>query len=171
MEFAISVIVISILALVVMPRISQLQIYARIVKLKTLRASVISASTIVHGAVMVRSGKIDSKACRGGSSVANNFEGTMGTLCMEKGIVNLVYGYPAVTGFEKAGILSVAGLTQVFNPTAAQVQARGYGYIKTGKVATFQVIGGSDASNCFFTYIEATANSAPIVSVVITTGC
>lgn len=171
MEFALSIIAIGILALVAMPRISQLQVYARVVKLKVLRASVVSASTIVHGAVLVRSGKADSKICTSEGGVANNLESARGTLCMEKGIVNLVYGYPAVTGFGKAGILSVAGLTEVFKPTAAQVQARGYGYIKTGKVATFQVIGGNDASNCSFTYIEATANSAPVVSAVVTTGC
>ena len=170
-EFAIAVAVICALIVIALPKISQLPVYARMAKLKTLRASVISASRMVHGALLTRSGKGDSKVCAGRNGVADNLGGATGTLCMDEGIINLVYGYPAVTEFANTGILSAAGLTIAFNPTVAQLQARGYDYIKVGNVATFQVIGGSDVRHCFFTYTEATENSEPVVSAIVTTGC
>jgi MSHA pilin protein MshA len=90
---------------------------------------------------------------------------------MENGLVDVVYGYPAVSAFGQAGVLSAAGLTSVFNPTAEQIRARGYNYNKMGNIAVFQVIGGSDAARCSFTYTQATARAGPIISAIITTGC
>lgn len=167
----VAIVVICILSLAAIPRMLQLQTYARIAKLKTLRASVTSASTIVHSALLVRKGKIDRSLCANSEDVADNFDGKQGTVCLDDGIINLVYGYPAVTKPGIAGILSAAGLTTVFNPTVVQIQGQGYNYVKAGKVAIFQVTGGSDNNYCAFTYMEASVNTEPFISNIITTGC
>lgn len=170
-EFVMAIAVICVLALIAIPRLSHMPVYARMVKLKTLRASVMTAANLAHAAVLVRDNKADAAVCSGGEQIANNRAGKTGTLCVEGGMVNLAYGYPAVTKFGKAGILSAAGLTKVFNPTEEQLLANGYAYFKAGNIAVFELTGGSDAIHCAFTYAEASASTAPFVSAVIETGC
>jgi MSHA pilin protein MshA len=66
----------------------------------------------------------------------------------------------------------MAGLTGIFNPTQAQLEAEGYTYGAGGSVATFGVIGSTDPNNCFFTYTQpAAANSAAIISGLTVSGC
>ena len=87
--------------------------------------------------------------------------------------LSLVWGYPAVTAFGgNPGILSAAGLTGIFNPTQAQLEAEGYTYTQGGGVATFGVTGAPDAANCFFTYTQPTqANVAATISGLTIGGC
>ena len=96
-----------------------------------------------------------------------------GTVCSESGVIHLVWGYPAVTAFGgNPGILSAAGLTGIFNPTQAQLEAEGYTYTQGGVIATFGVTGAPDAANCFFTYTQPNqANVAATISGLTIGGC
>jgi MSHA pilin protein MshA len=170
-ELIVVIVILSILAAVALPRLTNLQLDARIAKLNAARGSVSVASSMVHATLFARNGNADTVTCPGGGGVANNINGQAGTLCSEAGIINLVNGYPAVTSFGTPGILTAAGLTTVFNPSQTDLQAEGYDYIGAQPVATFQVRGGSNQINCSFTYTEPAANAAPIISVITTSGC
>jgi MSHA pilin protein MshA len=177
-ELVVVILILAILAAVALPRFTNLQRDARIAKLNAARGSVISASNLLHAAVLAKNGVADTTLCTGGGLAANNSTGATGTICTENGRVNLVFAYPAVnppTPINAApAILAAAGLTTVFNPTIAELNAEGYGYSEdaSATVATFQVLGGTDPATCSFTYTEAAAaNSAPTISGVTTTGC
>ncbi len=170
-ELVVVIVILAILAAVALPRLTNLQLDARIAKLNAARGSVAAASTMVHTTLFARNGRPDAANCPAGGGTANNSTGATGTLCSEAGIINLVNGYPAVTAIGTTGILTAAGLTTVFNPTQVELQAEGYDYTTAGSVATFQVRGGSSSSTCSFTYTEPVANAAPIISVITTTGC
>ena len=162
--------IVSILALFVIAKISQFQVYTRIVKLRALRANVITSAAVIHGRLLAHQGKPDRKVCVDG--IANNNMGAESTFCIEgKGIIRLVYGYPAVTEVSEKGILAVTGLTELLDATATQLHTQGYDYAKVGNVAVFQVTGGRNANSCAFIYIEATVNAKPMISTVVETGC
>ena len=167
------VIILGILAAVALPRFTNLQRDARIAKLQAARGSVMAASTLVHATTLSRGGLADTAACPGGGGTATNSAGATGTMCTESGLVHMVYGYPAVTAFGgNPGILSAAGLTGVFNPSQAQLEAEGYTYAAGGGVATFGVLGSPDPANCYFTYTQSTAaNVAATISGLAISGC
>ncbi len=179
-ELIVVIIILAILAAVALPRFTNIQRDARIAKLNAAKGSVAAATTLLHAAILAKNGVADTTACADGGT-ANNSSGATGTVCTENGRVNLVFAYPAVnppTPTNAApAILAAAGLTTVFNPTIAELNAEGYGYSAnaadaTATVATFQVLGGTDSANCSFTYTEAVAaNTAPTISGVTTTGC
>jgi MSHA pilin protein MshA len=170
-ELIVVVIILGILAAVALPRFVNLQRDARIAKLQAARGSVSAASALVHATAFSRAGVADLVTCTGGGT-ADNLSGATGTICTESGLINMVYAYPAVTVIGTAGVLSMAGLTGVFNPTAAELQAEGYTYSAAGGVATFGVIGSTTPATCFFTYTQPTAaNTAPAISGLTTTGC
>jgi len=170
-ELIVVIVILSILAAVALPRLTNLQLDARIAKLNAARGSVSVASSMVHATLFARNGNADTVTCPGGGGIANNINGPAGTICSEAGIINLVNGYPAVTSFGTPGILTAAGLTTVFNPSQTDLQAEGYDYTSAGSVATFQVRGGSNQSLCSFTYTQPIANAAPIISIITTSGC
>ena len=170
-ELIIVIVILAILASVALPRLTNLQLDARIAKLNAARGSVAATAAMVHATLFARNGRADVAPCPAGGGTANNSSSGMGTLCSEAGIINLINGYPAVTGIGVPGILTAAGLTTVFNPTQTELQAEGYDYSVAGSTATFQVRGGSDPGNCSFSYTEPATNAAPIISIVTTTGC
>lgn len=171
-ELIVVMVILAILAAVAMPRMVNLTREARISKLNAARGAVVAATALVHASVLTRNGVADIAFCPGGGGTANNSSGATGTLCTESGIVNLVYAYPDVTGIGTPGLLSVTGLTTVFNPSEGDLAAEGYTYTATANVATFGVVGAANPAQCFFTYTEATAaNAAPVISAVTTTGC
>lgn len=170
-ELIVVVIILGILAAVALPRFVNLQRDARIAKLQAARGSVSAASALVHATAFSRAGIADTAVCAGGGT-ADNITGPAGTVCTESGLVNMVYAYPAVTGVGTAGILSMAGLTGVFNPTAADLQAEGYTYTVNAGVAKFGVIGATTPATCFFTYTPPpAANQAATISGLSTDGC
>lgn len=171
-ELIVVVIILGILAAVALPRFINLQRDARIAKLQAARGSVSAGAALVHATALSRGGVADVNTCAGGG-VANNSTGPTGTVCTENGLINMIHAYPAVTGFGgQSGILSMAGLTGIFNPTQAQLEAEGYTYSVNGTTATFSVVGATDAQTCFFTYTQpATPNTAASISGLTVTGC
>ncbi len=170
-ELIVVIIILGILAAVALPRFVNLQRDARIAKLQAARGSVSAASALVHATAFSRAGIADTAACAGGGT-ADNVTGALGTVCTESGLVNMVFAYPAVTAVGTAGILSMAGLTGIFNPSAADLQAEGYTYTVAGGVARFGVIGATTPATCFFTYTQPpVANQAATISGLSTDGC
>ena len=171
-ELIVVFIILGILAAVALPRFVNLQRDARIAKLQAARGSVSAAAALVHATTLSRGGVADANTCIGGGT-ANNSNGLNGTVCTESGLIYMVYGYPeasAVGG--SAGILSAAGLTGIFNPNQTQLEAEGYTYSASNGLATFSVVGATDASTCFFTYAQPIqANSAAAISGLTVSGC
>lgn len=172
-ELIVVITILGILAAVALPRFTSLQRDARVAKLNAARGAVVAASALVHATYLARAGTTDIATMCGGA--ATNIAGTAaapGTICTENGLVNVVFGYPDATALATAGVLSAAGLTSVFNPTAADLLAEGYTYAMAGTTATFGVVGAPTAATCVFTYTEpAAVNNGPVITATTTTGC
>lgn len=174
-ELVVVIIILGILAATALPRFVSLQRDARVAKLNGARGSVAGASNLVHSVILARGGVADAAACPGGGGTANNTAVGAGTVCTENGIVNTINGYPqALLPPAAGGIVSAAGLTPVFSPTIAQLNAEGYGATgggaAAGSVLTIQVTGNAPAT-CSFTYTAPAAGAAALVSATTVTGC
>jgi MSHA pilin protein MshA len=184
-ELIVVIVILGILAAVALPRFTNVQRDARIAKLNAARAAVQASSAMIHGAVLARGGVPDTPAaCPGGGGNANNLTGAAGTVCTENGVVTMVFSYPssaAAVGAAPPGIVGAAGLTSVFSPNLAQLNAEGYGVVVAGGVTTISVIGGPGTAGaagaqanatCSFTYTDpAAANTAPVLGVNNVAGC
>lgn len=167
-ELIVVILILAILAAVALPRFTNLQKDARIAKLNAARGSVAATSALVRATVVARNNLADTVTCPGGGGIANNTS----NVCTEGGLVAVVFGYPDVTPIGTAGLLSAAGLTTSFNPTLAELRGDGYNYTATGTVATFQIQGAPTPANCQFTFTEpAVANSSPVITPALTSGC
>lgn len=184
-ELIVVIVILGILAAVALPRFTNVQRDARIAKLNAARAAVQAASAMIHGAALARGGLPDAPpACPGGGGNADNLTGAAGTVCTENGVIAMVFSYPSsavALGVAPPGIVSAAGLTSVFNPTLAQLNAEGYGAAVVNGVTTISVIGGPGTvgaagaqtnPTCSFAYTDpAVANTAPVLGANNVAGC
>lgn len=173
-ELIVVIVILGILASVALPRLTNMQRDARIAKLNAARGSVAAAAAMVHGAAMARQG-VAQPNCNGFGAVTtvNQNTGT-GQVCTENGRVNVLSLYPRANAgtAEGGGILFAAGLV----PPGAAVATEGYatagGGNGAGAVLTVRVTGGTDVTQCFFTYTApAVLGRAAVVSAATTTGC
>jgi len=179
-ELIVVIVILGILAAVALPRFTNVQRDARIAKLNAARAAVQAASAMIHGAVLARGGVPDTPAaCPGGGGNANNETDAAGTVCTENGVIATVFSYPssaAAVGAVPPGIVGAAGLSSVFSPTLAQLNAEGYGAALVGAATMISVVGGPGTTGaagarvnatCSFTYTDPTvANAAPVIGAI-----
>lgn len=174
-ELVVVITILGILAAVALPRFTNLQRDARVAKLNAARGAVGAGAAIVHGTALARNGVADAAVCPGTAATADNVTGAAGTVCVEGGIVTMVFGYPAATAVGTAGIVSAAGLTGVFNPSAADLTAEGYAVALVAgppAVVTISIAGAPAPATCSFTYTNAAAaGAAPVISAAATAGC
>jgi MSHA pilin protein MshA len=176
-ELVVVITILGILAAVALPRFISLQRDARVAKLNAARGAVGSATSLVHGTILVRSGVADLAACPGGGGTGDNIATGAGLVCTENGVIATTNGSPASVAVPPAagspGIISAAGLTSVFSPTVAQLTAEGYTVpAPVAGVTIVQLAGAPTPATCSFTYTQAAAaNTAAVVSAVNTAGC
>lgn len=178
-ELIVVIVILGILAAVALPRFTNIQRDARIAKLNAARGAVLAAAGMVHGTALARGGVADAAACPAafgfGPATANNIT----NVCTENGRVRILNGYPTAN---LQGIIDAAGLTSTFPATAQALAAEGYsttgGGVAAGSILTIRVNGGSNPAQCFFTYTQPAANTAPGVGALTpasangnTTGC
>ena len=179
-ELIVVIVILGILSAIALPKFSALQVDARIAKLAAARGAVQAASAIVRSVVLVRAGVPDTVGCAGTATLANNSTAATGNVCTEAGIVNLVFGYPEST-LATPGMVAAAGLSSIFSPTITELNTEGYAAVVAAAVTTISVIGGAGTNvppapfnntTCSFTYTAPTvANTAPVISIMTTTGC
>lgn len=182
-ELIVVIVILGILAAVALPRFTNIQRDARIAKLNAARGAVQAASAMISGTSLARGGLADAAACPAGGGTATNAAGAAGTVCTANGVVATAFTYPSSAALAAVppGILGASGLTSVFSPNLAQLNAEGYGAAVAGAVTTISVIGGPGTAGaagaqtnatCSFTYTQpAAANAAPVISAVNTAGC
>lgn len=108
------------------------------------RAAVLNGARGAVAAAM----NIASAAQQAGGSAAN------ASVTMEGTVIPMSNRYPTA-----AGILSAAGLSAEYTMSVA------------AGVATIQPNGASTPASCQFTYSEASATAAPVITTPVTTGC
>ena len=140
-ELVVVILILGILSAVALPRFMNLSTDARTAKAQGLYGSVRSGMQIAHAGALVK----------GLATSAS------GTLTMDGGSVNLVYGYPDATA---AGIVAAAGIDSTndgvtLTPTAGQIVI---------------AINGA-AGTCQITYVAATNSSTAATAALSTASC
>ena len=163
-ELIVVIVILGILAAVALPRFTSVQRDARIAKLNAARGAVLAAAGMIHGTALVRGGVADTAACPANVGVGPATANNTTNVCTENGRVQILNGYPTAN---LPGIIDASGLTSTFPSTAAALAAEGYsttgGGAVAGSILTIRVNGGSNAAQCFFTYTQPAANTAPQV--------
>ncbi|MBI4754584.1 MAG: type II secretion system protein [Betaproteobacteria bacterium] len=176
-ELVVVITILGILAAVALPRFTNIQRDARIAKLNAARGAVQSSVAMVYGAAQARTAQVQPN-CAGPGTGANpplvNATGA-GNVCTQSGRLTVINWNPTAN---LAGIVSAAGLTSVFPPTAADLAAEQFatagGGAAVASALTVQVTGGPDPANCSFTYAPSTGGAAGTSANVgqpVTTGC
>lgn len=177
-ELIVVIVILGILAAVALPRFTNIQRDARVAKLNAARGAVQAAAAMVHGASLVRAGQ--GAITIGGCTATTTAVGG-GQICTESGAVNVVNHYPQANVL---GIVNASGLTSTFFTAGAigaantALAPEGYsvagGGAAIGSTLTVRVNGGTDVTQCSFTYTPSTggvAGSGATISAVTTTGC
>lgn len=140
MEMIILIVVLGILTATAAPKFLEIQQDARIAALKGGAGAASSAAQIVYG-----------KAAIQGMELAAS-----GAISTASGSVDIVWGYPAATSAGIGAAVTGFGENGDFVAVSAATSS------VTDKEIRFSLASMSEAarSNCFFTYIEATASSA-----------
>jgi len=179
-ELIVVIVILGILSAVALPRFTNIQRDARVAKLNAARGAVQAAAAMVHGSALARGGVADPVACPANVGFGGPASNNTTSLCTENGRVRILNTYPTAN---LQGIIDAAGLTTTFPATAAALAAEGYsttgGGAVAGSVLTIRVNGGTDVTQCFFTYtLPAVAGAAPQVGAITpatangsTTGC
>lgn len=177
-ELIVVIVILGILASVALPRFTNMQRDARIAKLNSARGAVAAAAAMVHGAALARQGQAQPACPAGGTPATVNAATGNGQICTENGIARVTALYPAANATLTApngGILAVAGLVPAGGNLATENYQTVGGGNGTGAVLTVRVLGGSDPTQCFFTYTApAAVNAAPVISQITaatTAGC
>jgi len=152
-ELIVVIIILSILAATALPRFANLQTQARIAKLNGAAGAMKGASALAHAACLAAMPQ-----CTG--------QPGSGTLNMEGVLVTMVDTYPTADAF---GIVVAAGINAgPASPDGYDVQGGGP---TEGSVLRLMVA-GNDPVNCSYTYTAPIGpNTAPVFSILTTTGC
>lgn len=171
-EFIIVIVIAMVLMAFFLPHFIDLKRSANIEKLRATYANLASVSVLIHSTVLVRDGTVDSMPCAGGA-IANNRKTQEGTVCTESGLVNLVYGYPAVTSADgKPGVLFAAGIGGSTNSVQGSINMEGYTYAVMGGTARIGILTAKDPENCFFTYSQPKfSGAAAVIGGLTISGC
>lgn len=170
-ELSVALSIMAILAAVLLPRVAQLQRAARAGELKGLHGAVSARVMLVHMASQLREGQPDRQPCRGGGTADNRREGA-GTVCTEGGLIHTMHGYPASLPLGTPGVVAAAGVSHVFNPTEAELEADHYRVRIEGGKTTFMRADAQDPEACAFTYSQAVdAMTAATTSLPVVSGC
>jgi MSHA pilin protein MshA len=140
-ELVMVIVILGILSAFALPRFADLGTEARVASLNGALGAVKSASSIAHASFLVAG---DSNAGTAGIQV--DLEGTE---------INMTNGYPEASA--TVGITAAAQIANDFTVTS------------TATVTTVAATGAT--GTCSFTYTEATATVAPVISTATTTGC
>lgn len=169
-ELIVVIVILGVLAAVALPRFTNLQRDARVAKLNAARGAVAAAAAMVHGSAMARQGQIQPPC--GGFGTPNVAATGNGTICTERGLVNVALLYPAAN---LNGVVAAAGLITSNTTTRVLLQAEGYDAVNAGGGIQFQVTGGPAAATCSFNYVAPVAlGQAPTITAIAaatTAGC
>ncbi len=147
-ELIVVIIILGILAATALPKFATLQVDARIAKLNGALGAIKGAASLAHAACLVAIPQCTA------------------TVLMEGTNVTMVNGYPTANA---AGIITAAGISA--GPTSPDGYDLQGGGAAAGSPLTVMVT-GNDPVNCSFTYTSpAAANTSPVYSLLVTSGC